>query len=102
MHEALLDNINTAGAMEALAGLIRSINVYLAARQGGGSSGGAADSAAAAPNPLLLQQASGARRPRAPLRRPQAALRRVHRLLLLLALMSAPQLQLPSCPAAAG
>ncbi len=51
MHDALLDNLDTPRAMEALAGLIRNVNVYLAARQGG--------SAAAEPNPLLLQQAAG-------------------------------------------
>jgi hypothetical protein len=72
VHEALLDNISTSGAMEALAGLIRSVNIYMAARQGSrsGSAGGTADgtaAAAAAPNPLLLQQASSAPPAAAPL-----------------------------------
>ncbi|KAF8056247.1 CARS1 [Scenedesmus sp. PABB004] len=63
VHEALLDNINTAGALDALAGLIKATNLYLAAKQDAAAAAAAAPPsdaglAAAGPQPLLLRKAA--------------------------------------------
>jgi cysteinyl-tRNA synthetase len=72
VHEALCDNINTPGALDALTGLVRATNTYLAAKQAAagaaaavhaGSNGDAAAAAAdglaaAGPQPLLLRKAA--------------------------------------------
>jgi cysteinyl-tRNA synthetase len=70
-HASLLDNINTAGAMDALAAIVKATNLYLAAageraaRSGASASNGTGTGAAAAgagagagPQPLLLRKAA--------------------------------------------
>lgn len=70
VHEALLDNINTAAALDALSGLIKATNQYLATKQAaatangisaaaaGGDAASAAGLAAGGPQPLLLRKAA--------------------------------------------
>jgi cysteinyl-tRNA synthetase len=67
VHEALLDNINTGAALDALGALIKATNTYLATKQAAAAAaGGAGDAAAAAvagltpagPKPLLLRKAA--------------------------------------------
>jgi hypothetical protein len=50
VHERLCDNIDTAGAMEAISDLIKSVNGYLSKKEGLGSD--------APPQPLLLRKAT--------------------------------------------
>jgi cysteinyl-tRNA synthetase len=63
VHEALIDNINTVGALDALSGLIKATNVYLAGKQAAAAAA-AADGACesgllpAGPQPLLLRKAA--------------------------------------------
>jgi cysteinyl-tRNA synthetase len=61
VHTALLDNINTRGAMDALADVIKATNVYLSKRQGGGSQHQANGSTPSLPPPQawLLKSVSG-------------------------------------------
>ena len=54
VHERLCDNIDTAGAMDAISGLIKNINLYLTKKEAAGA--GAA--AAAPPQALLLHKAA--------------------------------------------
>ncbi|KAF6262603.1 tRNA synthetases class I (C) catalytic domain-containing protein [Scenedesmus sp. NREL 46B-D3] len=62
VHEALMDNINTAGALDALSGLIKATNLYLAGKQRAAAA--AADGVCASgplpsgPQPLLLRKAA--------------------------------------------
>lgn len=68
VHEALLDNINTGAALDALSGLIKATNQYLAAKQAaagsseaaaaGNEAAAAAGLAAGGPQPLLLRKAA--------------------------------------------
>lgn len=70
VHETLLDNINTAAALDALSSLIKATNQYLAAKQAaatanassqaaaGDDAATAAGLAAAGPQPLLLRKAA--------------------------------------------
>ena len=39
VHERLCDNVDTAGAMDAISSLIKNVNQYLAKKEGGGSAG---------------------------------------------------------------
>jgi cysteinyl-tRNA synthetase len=72
VHEALLDNINTAAALDALSGLIKATNQYLATKQAaaatangsheaaaGGDAALAAGLAAGGAQPMLLRKAAG-------------------------------------------
>lgn len=73
VHASLLDNINTAGAMDALGAIVKATNLYLSAKQqrqqqqqdrGGGTGSGAAAGSTEAPRgavpqaPLLRKAAS--------------------------------------------
>lgn len=65
VHEALLDNINTGAALDALGSLIKATNQYLATKQAAAAAAGDAAAAAAAagltpagPQPLLLRKAA--------------------------------------------
>ena len=54
VHERLCDNIDTAGAMDAISALIKNVNHYLAKKEGGSSAG--------PPQALLLRKVWGERR----------------------------------------
>jgi hypothetical protein len=65
VHEAFVDNINTAGALDALSGLIKATNLYLAGKQQAAAAAAAAADGAdasgllpAGPQPLLLRKAA--------------------------------------------
>eukprot|EP00878_Enallax_costatus_P002111 GHUV01002279.1.p1 GENE.GHUV01002279.1~~GHUV01002279.1.p1 ORF type:complete len:785 (+),score=272.34 GHUV01002279.1:146-2500(+) len=61
VHESLLDNINTAGALDALAGLIKATNLYLAKKQetaAAAANGTTSGLLPAGPQPLLLRKAA--------------------------------------------
>jgi cysteinyl-tRNA synthetase len=61
VHEALIDNINTAAALDALSGLIKATNLYLAGKQAAAAAAdGACESGLlpAGPQPLLLRKAA--------------------------------------------
>jgi cysteinyl-tRNA synthetase len=60
VHEALIDNINTAAALDALSGLIKATNLYLAGKQAAAAADGACESGLlpAGPQPLLLRKAA--------------------------------------------
>uniref|UniRef100_A0A383W906 cysteine--tRNA ligase n=1 Tax=Tetradesmus obliquus TaxID=3088 RepID=A0A383W906_TETOB len=63
VHEALTDNINTAAALEALSGLIKATNLYLAGKQAAAAAAAADGSSVsgllpAGPQPLLLRKAA--------------------------------------------
>jgi cysteinyl-tRNA synthetase len=66
VHEALLDNINTGAALDALGSLIKATNQYLATKHSAAAGGDAAAAAAAGasglapagPQPLLLRKAA--------------------------------------------
>eukprot|EP00879_Flechtneria_rotunda_P016738 GHRR01017519.1.p1 GENE.GHRR01017519.1~~GHRR01017519.1.p1 ORF type:complete len:787 (+),score=316.08 GHRR01017519.1:800-3160(+) len=58
VHECLLDNINTAGALDALAGLIKATNLYLARKQEHATAAGGSGLQPAGPQPLLLRKAA--------------------------------------------
>jgi hypothetical protein len=67
VHEALLDNINTGAALDALSSLIKATNQYLATKQAattaaaaanGNDAATAAGLAAGGPQPLLLRKAA--------------------------------------------
>lgn len=71
VHACLLDNINTGGAMDALASVIKATNLYLArkqeqqqaaaaarAQQNGGDGAGGGGGGSFSPQPLLLRKAA--------------------------------------------
>ncbi|WIA42642.1 hypothetical protein OEZ86_008612 [Tetradesmus obliquus] len=62
VHEALTDNINTAAALEALSGLIKATNLYLAGKQAAAAAAADGSSVSgllpAGPQPLLLRKAA--------------------------------------------
>lgn len=61
VHAALLDNINTRGAMDALADVIKATNVYLSKRQGGGNQQqpNGSSSSSSPPQAWLLKSVAG-------------------------------------------